>query len=106
MGTPMAGGRPQQYPLNNSNNCGPIFMKLGENVYGHNISAKFDNQPNRFSHFRVMALYLQNWQTLRPAYFMALWHRHAKIDILLIQTNILGSHVYLLLSSLFLYISP
>jgi hypothetical protein len=33
-------------------------MKLGENVYGHNISAKFNKQPNRFNHFRVMALYL------------------------------------------------
>jgi hypothetical protein len=32
-------------------------MKRWENVYGHNISAMFDNQPNRFSHFRVMALY-------------------------------------------------
>jgi hypothetical protein len=32
-------------------------MKLGENNYGHSISAKFDNQSNHFSHFRVMALY-------------------------------------------------
>lgn len=45
-------------PLCNSNSCSPMFMKLGENVYGLNILAKFDNQPNRFSLLRVMALYL------------------------------------------------
>jgi len=31
---------------------------LGENAYEHNISAKSDNQPICFSHFKVMALYL------------------------------------------------
>ena len=38
-------------------------MKLRKTVYGHTILAKFNNQPNRFSHSRVMALYLySNWQ--------------------------------------------
>jgi hypothetical protein len=62
MRTPMVGrfpgGRcPQWCPLNNSNSCWLHLMKLGENVYGHNISAKFDNQLNHFSHLRVVALY-------------------------------------------------
>lgn len=29
-----------------------VILHFGENVYGHNV----DNQPNRFSHIRVMAL--------------------------------------------------
>lgn len=51
--------------LSNSNCCCPFFMKLVENVYGHNYLAKFENQPNHFSHFRVRALlFIQKWQIL------------------------------------------
>ena len=58
MGTPAAGGRaaPERRPLSNSNNFYPIFTKLGESVYGHKISVKFDNQLYRPRHMRVMAL--------------------------------------------------
>lgn len=31
-------------------------MKLDENVYEHNTATKFDNQPYRTTHFRLMAL--------------------------------------------------
>ena len=34
---------PERRPLSNSNNFYPIFTKLGESVYGHKISVKFDN---------------------------------------------------------------
>ena len=34
------------FPLSKSKSFHPIFIKLGEYVGGHNISVKFDNQPN------------------------------------------------------------
>jgi hypothetical protein len=57
-------------------------MKLGENIYGHTISAKFDNQPNRFSNIRVMAIYwYKKWQIIRWAYFVAFWHSCVSITM-------------------------
>jgi len=38
----------------------PIFIKLGEQVGGHNISTKFYNQPNPPRHSWIMALELSN----------------------------------------------
>ena len=55
MGTSAAGGRrPLKFPLSNSNNSYRILTKLGHNAYRHNISVKFDNQPDRPGHFGVM----------------------------------------------------
>jgi hypothetical protein len=55
MGTPMASGQAGGVHIANSNSCCPIFMNLGENLYGCNILSKFDNQLNRFSHIQKMA---------------------------------------------------
>ena len=52
----IAGSVPIRCPLFNSNSLNRIIMKIGDNVYGHNISAKFDNQQNRPTHAGVMAL--------------------------------------------------
>ena len=43
-------------PLSSSNTFHRIVMKLGDNVYGHNISVKFDNQPNPSRHSWVVPL--------------------------------------------------
>ena len=65
IGTPIAGasqGRhsPQGCPLSYSNSCFLILLRIGGNVFGQNISTRFDNQPKHLSHFRVMALYTKN----------------------------------------------
>ena len=44
------------YPLNSFNYFHCIIIKLCENVYWQNISAKFDNQPYLMKHFWVMVL--------------------------------------------------
>jgi len=66
--------------LSISYSCFPIFMKFVENVYGNNISTKFDNQPIRvrLSHFRVMTLYLNiNGKFTKSSYYGRVMLRHA-----------------------------
>ena len=63
-----AGGRREQCPVSNSNKYYPILFKLGGNVYGHNILAKFENGYSRPGHLRVMAL-----RSLKFSNFDGLW---------------------------------
>ena len=51
-----AGGVQSIYPLNSFNYFHCIIIKLCENVYWQNISAKYDNQPYLMKHFWVMVL--------------------------------------------------
>jgi len=54
-------GHPQRCPFSYKTVVVRSSLNLFvENVYGHNILTRFDNRPNRFSHYRVMALYLYN----------------------------------------------
>ena len=52
------GRRVKRCPLSNSNKYFSICFKLWDNVYGHNISAKFDNELYRKRRSRVMPPYL------------------------------------------------
>ena len=45
-------------PLSKSNSFLPIFTKLAEDIYSHNISVTFDNHQNASKQFGVMALEL------------------------------------------------
>ena len=51
-------------PLSNSNKYFSICFKLWDNVYGHNISAKFDNELYRKRRSRVMPPYLRKFHEI------------------------------------------
>ena len=83
--------------LSNSNNAYPIITNLGNNANGHTISAKFNNQPSRPSHFGVLSRkHHQTEQPDRPKRYGTLIGDLILIDFVhsLIQTIIKLGHVY------------